>query len=151
MTITIHYYIVSRPINHLIASVPVSCSFLTPPSNLVFGHSSTMCLIVWSAPHEQRGDFSIPHLWSRLLHLPCSVLIRFSFNHIIRGRSKPGILVSGFSIRTAPLTPESLQRDFHVSDKSSAGNSRSHIGCLDLSLFWGCLVIYSYSGRFGFF
>lgn len=84
------------------------------------------------------------------MHLPCSVLIRLNFVHTICGRSKPGALDSGFPINMTPRTPESLQRVFHISDKASAGRSRSYIGCLGLSLFWGCLVISPYSGRSGF-
>lgn len=109
-----------------------------------------ICRIVCSARHEQRGDCFIPHLYSKLLHLPCSVLALFKADHTFRGRPKPSILASGFSINETLRTPEYLHHVLNVSIKASDGNVKSHIGCLYLSLFWGCILISLYSGRFGF-
>jgi len=73
------------------------------------------------------------------------VPVLFKFDHNFRRRSKPGTLVAGFSIEV------SLQRVFHVSDRASTGNARSHVGCLGLSLFWRYATISPCNGRSGGF
>lgn len=70
----------------------------------------------------------------------------------MRERPKPGIFVSGFSIKVrTSCSPESNHRVFHISDKASMENARFHIECLDLNLFRRCATISSYDfGIFGF-
>lgn len=130
----------------MIASVPASCSFSTLPSNFVFNRRVRYIVIrriVCSTLHEQRGDFSIFHVWIRLLHIPW---FNFVHNIIIRERSKPGTLC----LWVFNQDDASYHRDFHISDRPFAGNSKSHIGCLDLSLFWRYSVISSCNERIGF-
>jgi len=52
-----------------------------PPSNLVKGQVSTVCLIVWISPQPQKSYSLRAHLWSKWLHLPLSVHILFVVVH----------------------------------------------------------------------
>lgn len=123
--------------------------FTILPTNLVFEHSFTICLFVCSVPQEQRGDCSNPHLYSKLSHLPCSVLTLFRIDHNFRERLNPWTPVSGFSIIVTPCTPESFQNLFHNSNDTLTGNVKSYIGRLDLSLLLGCVTKSSFSGMLG--
>jgi len=61
---------------------------LMSSTNLLFGHSSVICLMVWlSFPQSKFGlSFNLQlHLYITYLHLSCMVLIRFRIVHSWHG------------------------------------------------------------------
>jgi len=59
-----HKRILSSSI-HFVVVGPPSCNFVNPYSNMLIGHISTLCLVVYISPYSQSGGSAMFHSWSR--------------------------------------------------------------------------------------
>jgi len=81
--------------SHMTAASSASWSRLSPPSNCVNGHVSTMWFMVCRWPQSQEGDWERPHLCKLARHEPSPVWKQFIRDHVWRGRWKPGCWIVG--------------------------------------------------------
>jgi len=121
------------------ASFETSLIPLMPYSNLLFGHSSVICLIVWlSFPQSHSGLCFNFHLNIVCPHLPCPVLNRLRITHSCRGSLNPLTFCIGSFIKflcSAILLSHSSYHFLALQNCDCISSlALTHVGFLDFSL-----------------
>ena len=112
----------SNDVNHLTALSSDEWRCISPPSNLVSGHVSTMCNIVWTSPHWHPSSSASLHIFQQARQCPWAVRNRFSRDHSRLGRSNPGRRIVGSVTRDDTIVIYSnwrkISREFLIVNRS---------------------------------